>query len=101
MHMAATIERAEKQILLARHGRRLLSLLDDTPLVPGETRSNYVQQEQGRQIMDEAENDLKEWEPRLEPISMQSGRSGQQQNGDDLTNGDHEEESSYQKDEVE
>ncbi|KAL8684917.1 MAG: hypothetical protein Q9224_006066, partial [Gallowayella concinna] len=31
LHSAAVIERAEKQILLARHMRRLVQLLDDTP----------------------------------------------------------------------
>merc|ERR1712093_548137 len=39
---AATIERAEKQIILARHGRRLLNLLDDTPVIPGDVRPARV-----------------------------------------------------------
>ncbi|KAJ2973417.1 hypothetical protein NQ176_g6619 [Zarea fungicola] len=43
---AATIERAEKQIILAKHGRRLLHLLDDTPVV-----------------LNDAEDDLRDWQP--------------------------------------
>ena len=38
LQFAATIERAEKQIILAKHGRRMLNLLDDTPVVPGDVR---------------------------------------------------------------
>lgn len=68
LHFAATIERAEKQILLARHGRRLLNLLDDTPVVPGDTRSPFEHAHQARQILNDAEEDLREWTPSLEPI---------------------------------
>ncbi|KAK7970592.1 ubiquinone biosynthesis mono0xygenase COQ6 [Apiospora saccharicola] len=38
---AAVIERAEKQIILAQHGRRLLALLDDSPVTPGDARESY------------------------------------------------------------
>ena len=68
MHFAATIERAEKQILLARHGRRLLNLLDDTPVVPGDSRAPFEHGQQARQILNDAEEDLREWTPHLEPI---------------------------------
>ena len=68
MHFAATIERAEKQIMLARHGRRLLNLLDDTPVVPGDTRPAFEQASQARQILNDAEEDLRDWTPNLEPI---------------------------------
>ena len=68
IHFAATIERAEKQILLARHGRRLLNLLDDTPVVPGDTRPSFDQGHQARQVLNDAEEDLREWTPSLEPI---------------------------------
>ena len=68
LHFAATIERAEKQILLARHGRRLLNLLDDTPVVPGDTRAPFEHGHQARQILNDAEEDLREWTPHLEPI---------------------------------
>lgn len=59
----ATIERAEKQIILAKHGRRLLELLDDTPVVPGDTHATYGHGAQARQILNDAEDDLKDWRP--------------------------------------
>jgi hypothetical protein len=65
---AATIERAEKQIILARHGRRLLNLLDDTPVVPGDARPAYEHVNQARQILNDAEDDLKDWQPELEEV---------------------------------
>lgn len=65
---AATIERAEKQIILARHGRRLLNLLDDTPVIPGDVRPPYEHTNQARQILNDAEDDLKEWQPELEDV---------------------------------
>jgi hypothetical protein len=68
MHFAATIERAEKQIILARHGRRLLNLLDDTPVVPGDTRPAFECERQARQILNDAEEELREWQPNLEPV---------------------------------
>lgn len=66
---AATIERAEKQIILARHGRRLLNLLDDTPVVPGDIRPGFEHGSQARQILNDAEDDLKDWTPELEDVS--------------------------------
>ena len=74
IHLAATIERAEKQIMLARHGRRLLNLLDDAPVVPGDTRSAFENGSQGRQILNDAEEDLREWTPNIEPIHSSSGQ---------------------------
>lgn len=68
MHFAAIIERAEKQIMLARHGRRLLNLVDDTPIVPGDTRPAYQHGHQARQILNDAEEDIREWTPSLEPV---------------------------------
>lgn len=59
---AATIERAEKQIILAKHGRRLLRLLDDSPVVPGDSRRAYEGNAQARQILNDAEEDIREWQ---------------------------------------
>merc|ERR1711977_645363 len=70
---AATIERAEKQIILARHGRRLLNLLDDTPVIPGDVRPAYEHAGQARQILNDAEDDLKDWQPELEDVPSQAG----------------------------
>lgn len=65
---AATIERAEKQILLARHGRRLLNLIDDTPVVPGDVRVPFGHGSQARQVMNDAEDDLKDWRLELDDL---------------------------------
>ena len=54
--------------MLARHGRRLLNLLDDTPVVPGDTRPAFEHGHQARQVLNDAEEDLREWTPSLEPI---------------------------------
>ncbi|KAK4227476.1 Eisosome component PIL1/LSP1 [Podospora fimiseda] len=59
----ATIERADKQIILARHGLRLLQLLDDTPVVPGDVRAAFPHASQARQILNDAEDDLRDWRP--------------------------------------
>lgn len=69
---AATIERAEKQIILARHGRRLLNLLDDTPVVPGDVRPAFEHTNQARQVLNDAEDDLREWQPELEDVESSS-----------------------------
>ncbi len=48
-------------MILARHGLRLLQLLDDTPVVPGDVRAPYAHGAQARQVLNDAEDDLKEW----------------------------------------
>lgn len=69
IHFAATIERAEKQIILARHGRRLINLLDDTPVVPGDVRPAFENASEARQVLNDAEADLQDWQPNLEPVT--------------------------------
>ena len=76
VHFAATIERAEKQIMLARHGRRLVNLLDDTPVVPGDTRPAFEHAAQARQVLNDAEEDLREWAPNLEPVNSSAAEMG-------------------------
>ncbi|KAK7951325.1 uncharacterized protein PG986_007053 [Apiospora aurea] len=73
---AAVIERAEKQIILAKHGRRLLTLLDDSPVTPGDARESYQEGSAARQILNDAEDDLRKWEPDLdfEPGAGPAGR---------------------------
>ncbi|KAI9754065.1 MAG: hypothetical protein M4579_004885 [Chaenotheca gracillima] len=66
---AATIERAEKQAILARHGRRLLNLLDDTPVVPGDTRPAFENSHQARQVLNDAEDDLRDYRPDILPVT--------------------------------
>ncbi|KAI3395404.1 hypothetical protein diail_1333, partial [Diaporthe ilicicola] len=56
---------------LARHGRRLLQLLDDPAVVPGDERQPYTHGAQARQILNDAEDDIREWQP--EPEDQQLG----------------------------
>ncbi|KAI1873126.1 uncharacterized protein JN550_003379 [Neoarthrinium moseri] len=67
----AVIERAERQIILAKHGRRLLSLLDDAPVTPGDARTEYRHGGEARQILNDAEDDLRNWRLTLddEPVN--------------------------------
>ncbi|KAL4895417.1 Eisosome component PIL1-domain-containing protein [Aspergillus ambiguus] len=68
VHLAAVVERGEKQILLARHARRLLNCLDDTPVAPGDARQEYDRAYEAKQVIEEAEKDLLAWQPSLMPI---------------------------------
>lgn len=63
IHTSALIERSEKQALLARHARRVLALLDDTPIVPGEGHPPFKAADQARHILLEAEEELRAWKP--------------------------------------
>lgn len=51
-------------------------MLDDTPLVPGDTRRAYDGAEQARQVLNDAEQDLRAWEPSLEPIPSAAAGMG-------------------------
>lgn len=70
LHFAVVIERAEKQALLANHGRRLLNLLDDTPVVPGIKPAVYdsEKEKRAREILKEAEDGIREWREELEEV---------------------------------
>jgi len=57
----AVVERAEKQVILAKHGFRMLNLLDDTAVVPGQTLLPFEHDRDARQILSDAEEDLKGW----------------------------------------
>jgi hypothetical protein len=73
LHFAATIERAEKQIILAKYGRRLLNYLDDTPVVPGDVHRPFDHAHDARQVLSDAEQELQMWQPNLEPVRMHGG----------------------------
>jgi hypothetical protein len=77
VHTAAIIERAEKQIILAQHARRLINLLDDTPIVPGDAPRPFEHATAARDILNDAEGDLRAWEPSLYAISSSAGDIGQ------------------------
>ncbi|CUS12606.1 unnamed protein product [Tuber aestivum] len=71
-HFAAVVERAEKQAILAKHGRRMLNLLNDTPVVPGDTHEPFNSERQARQILYDAEEDLRIWTLNLEEVPTQA-----------------------------
>ncbi|ORY81330.1 Eisosome component PIL1/LSP1, partial [Protomyces lactucae-debilis] len=58
LHFQAIIERAEKSLILADHGRRVLELLDDTPVVPGDSIAEYTHEREAKQILLDCESEL-------------------------------------------
>ncbi|KAI1135000.1 Eisosome component PIL1-domain-containing protein [Hypoxylon sp. FL0543] len=78
---AAVIERAEKQIILAKHGRRLLDLLDDSPVTPGDARRPYENGPAARQVLNDAEDDLKAWEKNASAEDYDSAVGGDDDRG--------------------
>ncbi len=72
LRTAAMIERAEKQILLATQARRVLNLLDDTPIVPGEERQHFAGSQQAQSFLNDAETGLRGWSSSVEPVHMNS-----------------------------
>jgi hypothetical protein len=69
----AIIERSEKQAILASHTRRLLELLDDTPVVPGAEKAAYDNERVAKEILLDAEEELGKWE-RSQDMSVPSSR---------------------------
>ena len=55
--------------MLARHGRRLLNLLDDSAVVPGDVRAGFEDGMQARQILNDAEDELRQWQANLVPVT--------------------------------
>ena len=76
IHTAAIIERAEKQIILAKNARKLLNLLDDTPVVPGDVHQPFEHSDAARDVLNTAEEDLRNWQPNTEPIHSNAGGLG-------------------------
>lgn len=73
---AAIIERAEKQIILAKNARSLLNLLDDTPVVPGDAHHPFQNTDSAREVLNNAEDELRNWEPTIEPVHSSAGALG-------------------------
>ncbi|KAL7923991.1 Eisosome component PIL1 domain-containing protein [Trichoderma austrokoningii] len=63
IELAAAIERAEKEVILAKHGFRLLELLDANIVAPGEPCVPYEHGDQARQVLIDADANLKEYQP--------------------------------------
>ncbi|KAF2007885.1 hypothetical protein P154DRAFT_516665 [Amniculicola lignicola CBS 123094] len=76
IYTAATIERAEKQIILAKQARRILNYLDDTPIVPGNSHPEFESTEAARQVLNDAEDELRSWQPEIAPIHSNAGSLG-------------------------
>lgn len=76
VHTAAIIERAEKQLVLAQHARRLLTLLDDTPTIPGEERPPFANAEAARDVLNDAEASLRSWSPNTDTIPTSAAGLG-------------------------
>lgn len=77
VHLAAVVERAEKQAILARQAQKLLLLLDDSPIVPGEAPEPFTKAEDARLILSDAEGELKSWSSSWEmPQQTATGPDG-------------------------
>ncbi|KAG4304218.1 hypothetical protein PORY_002399 [Pneumocystis oryctolagi] len=61
MYFLSLQERAEKQHLLSHYGRKLLDLLDDNPVIPGDVRMAYDSEKEAKGILLEAEEALQSW----------------------------------------
>ncbi|KAL4736145.1 Eisosome component PIL1-domain-containing protein [Aspergillus similis] len=72
VHLAAVIERGEKQVLLARHARRLLNCLDDTSVIPGDEPKPYERGNDAKQIVEDAERELQSWESDYEHVETRA-----------------------------
>ncbi|KTW30397.1 uncharacterized protein T551_01680 [Pneumocystis jirovecii RU7] len=63
MYFLSVQERAEKQCLLSYYGRKLLDLLDDNPVIPGDIRIAYESEKEAKELLLEAEEALQSWRP--------------------------------------
>ncbi|QSL66562.1 hypothetical protein MERGE_000944 [Pneumocystis wakefieldiae] len=63
MYFLSVQERAEKQCLLSHYGRKLLDLLDDNPVIPGDARIAYESEKEAKELLLEAEEALHSWRP--------------------------------------
>ena len=51
----------------------MLNILDDTPIVPGDAHPAFDGGEAARQVLGDAEDELRQWQPNLEPIHSTAG----------------------------
>lgn len=63
MYFSSLQERSEKQCLLSYYGRKLLDLLDDSPIIPGDARIAYESEKEAKDLLLEAEEALQSWRP--------------------------------------
>jgi hypothetical protein len=50
----------------------MLNLLDDTPVIPGDTRPQFEHGNQARQILNDAEEDLRDWRLETDEVPLAS-----------------------------
>ena len=62
--------------MLAQQARRLINLLDDTPMVPGEERPAFDNAEAAREVLNDAEASLRNYSPSIQPIHSSAGKLG-------------------------
>jgi hypothetical protein len=62
--------------MLARHARKLLNLVDDTPIVPGDAHPAFTQVDTARDVLNDAEDELRSWTPNVEPIHTNASGLG-------------------------
>lgn len=53
-----------------------MNLVDDTPIVPGDLHPPFAGTEEARQVLNDAEDDLRNYELHVEPITSSSGNLG-------------------------
>lgn len=61
---------------MARQARRLINLVDDTPIVPGTPHPAFDGNEKARLILNDTEEELKNWRATYEPIKSSAGSMG-------------------------
>jgi len=90
---AAHLERAERQVILAKHGRAMLQLLDDQPVVPGDERPAFAHSKEARELLNQVEQDLAQYSLEVEEIEtaqlesnlMPMGSNAEANHGQDAT----------------
>ena len=53
-----------------------MNLVDDTPIVPGDTHPAFAEVEAARQVLNDAESDLQSYRLEVEPITSNAGSLG-------------------------
>lgn len=53
-----------------------MNLVDDTPIVPGDVHPAFAELEAARQVISDAEDDLRNYELHVEPIPSNAGNLG-------------------------
>jgi len=76
IHTAAVIERAEKQIILAKAARQILNHLDDTPVVPGQEHQTFEHGDALREILNETDGHIKNHNLDIDPVHSSAGSLG-------------------------